>query len=118
MSNRVREDTLFKALSEEHRRAIIGLLYVKGYPISIEEIERETSIFPGHLQIDLEILEQVGLISRSEVEDPQGIRKIQISEMSTSFLNYIGAEPRLNEIRFHHGLVDKIESSRGARNNP
>jgi DNA-binding MarR family transcriptional regulator len=94
-----KDPKVFRALSNELRRVLLGLIYTDG-PMYQSDIAKQVEIEPNLLSYHLKILLAANLINRKYSErSGQNFSLYSATEEGKKFLELIGSKPKLDEFR-------------------
>jgi len=100
-------DLRFKALSNEIRRVILGLLYMNG-PMYQSNILENIEIKSNRLVYHLNLLCKAGLIGKDYTRDGKNFSKYWIKETGKKYLDFIGASKELSTKRLNSQALSDI----------
>lgn len=108
---------VFRALSNELRRLLLGLIYTDG-PMYPSDIARHVEVKSNLLAYHLEILRKANLVERKYAErSGQNFSLYSITEQGKRFLELIGAKAKLESMKKKSGapIVRRANPAEQAR---
>jgi predicted transcriptional regulator len=100
---------VFRALSNELRRLLLGLIYTDG-PMYQSDIARHVEVKSNLLAYHLEILRKANLVERKYAErSGQNFSLYSITEQGKKFLELIGAKAKLESMKKKSGAPVMLE---------